>query len=1062
MEFKRAVDHVRVIEDCQLGSLGLVDFMWKGTGHMEECMGMIMYTGGKLQAKADIGIFIGYAPKKKACCIYNRRTQKIIETIHVDFDELTAMASEQSTLEPALHEMTIATPSSGLVPNPPPSAPFVPPSRHQWDLVFQPVFDEFYSPLASVASLVLVEEAHAPVESTSSPSSTTVDQDAPSLELHEFERLKVWELIPPSDKMMVITFKWIYKIDVKMAFLNGILREKVYVSQPGGFMDPDKHNHVYRLKKALYGLKQAPRAWYDLLSSFLLSQGFSKGTIDPSLFISRKGKDILLKALDDALVAPADRLEFKKCNMRLDTNIKPKEATFQVVLDALALTPFYQAFLITAEVPAIYMQEFWALISVHKSSIRFTINKKKDSLDVEIFREILQFCPKILRHEFEDLPTEHDILSFTRDLGHFRDIIYLTDVSVDYLHQPWRAFATIINKCLSGKETRMDKIRLSRVPDEQHLKMTGTDKGTGTIPGVLDVPKYEYESEKESRGDSGEEDKDDEKDYVDKSDGNDDDNGSSDDHDDDSDKERTESDRDEIPDPNLTNVEQTEQEEEEYCWVIIYINPLNLSTVSFGVDAAMKLKEKHSKCLLLPVKILVLPDKIDVAGYYCWIVEVIINEDSPKPLVVIEGSTAPIVILTAEQKIARRNELKACGTLLMSLPDKHQLKFNSLKDAQTLMEAIEKCFGGNTETKKVQKTLLNQQFKNFTGLSSKDLDQIHDRLQKLVSQLEIHEVSMSQEDINLKFLRSLPPKWKTHTLIWRNKTNLEEHSLDDLFNSLRIYEDEVKHSSSPRNPTQNIAFVSSSNTDSTTDSIDVDDLKEMDLRWQMAMITMRARHFLQKTGRNLVKTSTSNALVSQCDGIGSYDWSYQAEEEPANFALIAISSSSSSDNEVSTAKPAQVMSHTTESMAPIIEDWVSDSEDESEPNDPKTARPVSAADPKIMAAKPRHSHSLHKKNNFIIRRHQTPSKFSKTSNSSPKVTAAHAKVVSDAKGKKGKWGNPQYALKDKGVIDSGCSRHMTGNMSYLFDFQKLNGGYVAFGGNPKGGKITRKVWKSFT
>ncbi|GJU16565.1 hypothetical protein Tco_1144531, partial [Tanacetum coccineum] len=106
--------------------------------------------------------------------------RKIIETIHVDFDELTAMASEQSSLEPALHEMTPATPSLGLDPNPPPSTPFVPPSRHDWDLVFQPVFDKFFSPPASVASPVPIEEAPAPVESTGSPSSTTVDQDAPS------------------------------------------------------------------------------------------------------------------------------------------------------------------------------------------------------------------------------------------------------------------------------------------------------------------------------------------------------------------------------------------------------------------------------------------------------------------------------------------------------------------------------------------------------------------------------------------------------------------------------------------------------------------------------------------------------------------------------------------------------------------------------------------------------------------------------------------------------------------------------------------------------------------
>nr|GFD18849.1 ribonuclease H-like domain-containing protein [Tanacetum cinerariifolium] len=99
----------------------------------------------------------------------------------------------------------------------------------------------------------------------------------------------------------------------------------------------------------------------------------------------------------------------------------------------------------------------------------------------------------------------------------------------------------------------------------------------------------------------------------------------------------------------------------------------------------------------------------------------------------------------------------------MALPDKHQLKFNSHKDAKSLMEAIEKRFGGNTETKKVQKTLLKQQFENFSGSNSENLDQIHDRLQKLVSQLEIHGVSLSQEDVNLKFLRSLPSEWKTHT-----------------------------------------------------------------------------------------------------------------------------------------------------------------------------------------------------------------------------------------------------------------------------------------------------------
>nr|GEU80373.1 uncharacterized mitochondrial protein AtMg00810-like [Tanacetum cinerariifolium] len=388
--------------------------------------------------------------------------------------------------------------------------------------------------------------------------------------------------------------------------------------------------------------------------------------------------------------------------------------------------------------------------------------------------------------------------------------------------------------------------------------------------------------------------------------------------------------------------------------------------------------------------------------------EVILNGDALLPTRVIEGVVQPVAPTTAKQRLARKNELKARGTLLMALPDKHQLKFNIHKDAKTLMEAIKKWFGGNKETKKVQKTLLKQQYENFTGSSSESMDQIHDRLQKLISQLEILEESLSQGDINLKFLRSLPTEWRTHTLIWRNKTDLEDQSLDYLFNSLKIYEADVKSFSSTSTFTQNIAFVSSQNTDSTNESvsavasekvhvsalhnvdtlsnaviysffssqfnspqldnddlkqIDADDLEEMDLKWQMTMLTMRARRFLQRTRRNLgangttsiwfdmskvecynchrrgrftrecmspkdtrrnvpmeatrrtvlVETSMSNALVLQCDGMGSYDWSFQAEEEPTNYALMAFTSSSSStsDNEVASCSKACTKAYAT-------------------------------------------------------------------------------------------------------------------------------------------------------
>nr|GEY27332.1 putative ribonuclease H-like domain-containing protein [Tanacetum cinerariifolium] len=436
---------------------------------------------------------------------------------------------------------------------------------------------------------------------------------------------------------------------------------------------------------------------------------------------------------------------------------------------------------------------------------------------------------------------------------------------------------------------------------------------------------------------------------------------------------------------------------------------------------------------------------------------IILNGDSPAPTRVVEGVLQPVALTTAEQKLARKNELKAHGTLLMALPDKHQLKFNSHKDAKTLMEAIEKRFGENTETKKVQKTLLKQQYENFTGCSSENLDQIHDRLQKLVSQLEIHGVSLSQEDVNLKFLRSTP--------------------------------------------TQNIASVSSSNTDSTTKPVSaaasvfavcakmlVSSLLNVDsLSNAMAMLTMRARRFLQRTGRNLgangptslgfdmskvecynfhrkghfarecrsfkdsrrndaaepqrrnvpVETSTSNALVSQCDGVGSYDWSFQAEEEPANYALMAFSSSSSSfDNEVSNSKDES------KTKAPqIVSSFVQSTEQVKSPRNsvqhvatsiraaPKPAspkptsngkrrnrkacfvckiltqsklvpitviRPVSTVVPRIKVTRPSQAKPIVTKTNSPKRRRITRSPSLKFSNSTLRVTAVKAPMVNAA------------------------------------------------------------------
>nr|GEV66971.1 hypothetical protein [Tanacetum cinerariifolium] len=356
---------------------------------------------------------------------------------------------------------------------------------------------------------------------------------------------------------------------------------------------------------------------------------------------------------------------------------------------------------------------------------------------------------------------------------------------------------------------------------------------------------------------------------------------------------------------------------------------------------------------------------IQMVEYSLW--EVIKNGNASLITKVVEGIETTIAPATAEEKAQKRLELKARSTLWMGIPNEHQLKFNSIKDAKSLLQDVKKRFGGNAATKKTQRNLLKQQYENFIASSLEVLDQTFGRIQKLISQLEIHGESILQEDVNQKFLTSLSLEWNTHTIVWRNKPEIGTLSLDDLYNNIKIYEPEFKGTSSSNTNTQNVAFVSSNNTSSingvvntshgVTDAstqatadlqqIHPDDLGDTNLRWQMAMLTIRVRRFLKNTRRKFymndnetigfdkskvecynchkkgyfarecraprsqdtkhkestrrtmpVETPALAALVS-CDGLGGYDWSDQAEEGPTNFALMAYSSTSS-NSEVST------------------------------------------------------------------------------------------------------------------------------------------------------------------
>ncbi|GJT91656.1 putative ribonuclease H-like domain-containing protein [Tanacetum coccineum] len=386
-----------------------------------------------------------------------------------------------------------------------------------------------------------------------------------------------------------------------------------------------------------------------------------------------------------------------------------------------------------------------------------------------------------------------------------------------------------------------------------------------------------------------------------------------------------------------------------------------------------------------------------IQDYALW--EVIENGNSWVPIPVTtppesgtSTTTKMTVPATIEEKTCKKNDVKARSLLLMALPNEHQLTFDQYVDAQSMFAAIKARFGGNEATKKTQKALLKQQYENFSASSSESLDSIFNRLQKLVSRLAILGVVTPPEDLNVKFLRSLPSEWDTHVVVWMNKPDFDTMGLDDLYNNFKIVEQKVKKSAGASNDDKNLAFVTTSGASSTnnintvnpevstattkvnTASTEIctasfsdatvyaflstqpkgsqlvhedleqlhdDDLEEMDLKWNMALLSMRARKFYQRTGRKIIIDGSNTAgydkskvecfnchkmghFARECraprskdnrnwnqgsstktvkiedasekamcaiDGAG-FDWSDMAEEEiQANMALMAFSDS---------------------------------------------------------------------------------------------------------------------------------------------------------------------------
>ncbi|GKE30726.1 ribonuclease H-like domain-containing protein [Tanacetum coccineum] len=240
--------------------------------------------------------------------------------------------------------------------------------------------------------------------------------------------------------------------------------------------------------------------------------------------------------------------------------------------------------------------------------------------------------------------------------------------------------------------------------------------------------------------------------------------------------------------------------------------------------------------------------------YTLW--EIVENGNAPIVTKTIDGKETVILPTSVEEKAQRRAELKAISTLLMALPNEHQLKFNSYKDAKTLMQAIENRFGGNTATKKIQKNLLKQKYKNFAASSTKVIKQTYERLQKLISQLEMHgeayelEVkgtsSSTTNSHNVAFLSSSSTNSATRAVNTTQGVNTaitqgaadSSITVENLSDAM-IYSFFASQPSIPQLDNEDLQ------------QINPDDLEEIDLRWNIAMLTIRARKFQKNTGRKL-------------------------------------------------------------------------------------------------------------------------------------------------------------------------------------------------------------------
>ncbi|GKC12901.1 putative ribonuclease H-like domain-containing protein, partial [Tanacetum coccineum] len=447
--------------------------------------------------------------------------------------------------------------------------------------------------------------------------------------------------------------------------------------------------------------------------------------------------------------------------------------------------------------------------------------------------------------------------------------------------------------------------------------------------------------------------------------------------------------------------------------------------------------------------------RLCIHGGYIKVIE---NGNIAPKTTVVEGVEKVLPPITTEEKAQKRLEVKARSTLMMDIPNEHPLKFNSIKDAKLLMEA-------------------------------------------LVSQLELLGEMISQEDVNQNLLRSLSSEWNTHVVVWRNKAELEIMSMDDLYNNLKV-SNEVVNTTQIVNTAYGVSTAStqvnianSSNVDNLSDAIiyaflaSQPNSRKLTINGNESVGFDKSKvecynchkrgHFAREcralrnqdyknkeSTRRIVhvETSTSTALVS-CDGLGGYDWIDQAEEGP-NYALMAYSSSSSDSKFVN-----EPVVENCKGMSSEAEPKVDCNYHQKQFQNQRMVKPVwNNAQRVNLQNFAKKTHPCAKKNMvpravlmksglvLINTARQNISKTAILVNTARQVNAAHSNTTVNVVKPMSYLSKTTHSTVKMPIHKNTTFKNsnIDQRVNTVKDYEEIDGGYVAFGGNPKGGKIIRK------